>query len=174
MLCCIEDSLASSLCTFPFIIHRFSWQMAQYPGALPHVLADGALPSETFCVKTLKVRVYRFLFLAFHSSSGSSPNNVGFSESCWRGLSSQPPNNSRRNKGSKPVRTHMKLAKYRSHTAVRSAFCGARSQHLVRTTWLRQRNSIWLSNHQSTTVWPREWIQLDNTVETWLLGLVAK
>lgn len=79
-----------------------------------------------------------------------------------------------RNKGPEPVRTHMKLAKYRSRTAVRSAFCGARSQHLARTAWLRQRNSIWLSNHQSTTAWPREWIQLDNTVETWLLGLVAK
>lgn len=157
-------------------IHHSSVFLANgsVPGALLHVLAHGALPCRNVLCQnpksqSLQIPVLSFPFIIWQFSQQRGLLGVLLKRPFFPATKQL-----RRNKGSKPVRTHMKLAKYRSHAAVRSAFCRARSPHLVQTTWLRQRNSIWLSNHQSTTAWPREWIQLDNTVETWLLGFITK
>lgn len=86
------------------------------PGALLNVLANGILPSEMYCIKALKanlqIAILSFPFILWQ-----------LSQQHWllRALLRQhfflATKQFCRNKGSKTIGTHMKLAKYGSPTA---------------------------------------------------------
>lgn len=92
------------------------------PGALLHVLIHGRLPSEMLCVETLKVKTLQIPVLSFPFGLWQLSPQHGLLRVLLRRHFFPVTEQFWRNQGSKPVRTHMMLARYRSPTAVKSAF----------------------------------------------------